>query len=79
MKDTLTKEDLKKWGQDTVIYCVLPTLLVFLNSLQTGNFQVAIGAAQVAFVASLINLLKKHSAGVDGSSLPKEVPNGTEV
>lgn len=65
MKDTLTHDDWKSWRNDTLIYCILPTVLVFLSSLQSGDLKTALGATQVALIASLINLLRKHAAGTD--------------
>lgn len=63
-KDSLTKEDLKKWGKDVLVYCAIPVAIVFLQSLQTGDFHVAIGAAYAALLSSAISLLRKYSQGV---------------
>lgn len=65
MKDTLSHNDWTEWRNETLIYCVAPTALVFLASLQTGDFRTALGAAYATLIASLINLLRKHAAGVE--------------
>lgn len=62
--NSLNKEDWKQWGQETLIYCIIPAFIVFLNNLQTGgDYHLAAGAAYVAFLASLTNLLTKFSKG----------------
>lgn len=64
IKDTLTREDMKKWARNVFIFSS-PSLLVFLMALQTGDFQVALGAFYSALLASLIDLIRKYSAGID--------------
>lgn len=65
MKNTLTRADWIEWGNQTLIYCVLPTAIVFLTTLQTGDYRTAIGSAYTALISSIINLLRKHAAGSD--------------
>lgn len=65
IKDTLSKEDLIKWGNDLISYFFIPVAIVFLTSLQTGNFQVALGAAYGTTLACAINLLGKYKGGVE--------------
>jgi hypothetical protein len=63
-KDTLTKEDLVKWGRNTLIFSA-PALIAFLLSIQSGgNFNIAIGFASQALIAALIDLLRKYSQGI---------------
>jgi mevalonate pyrophosphate decarboxylase len=64
-KDSLTKEELKKFGKEVVLYGVVPVAIVFLTVIQNhGSLVVAIGAAESAAVAAAINLLRKYSQGV---------------
>jgi hypothetical protein len=74
MKDSLSKDDWKKWGRNVFIFAI-PALLAFLTALQTGNFMFAIGALYQVVIASLIDLLRKYSAGVD----PLLLPNATGI
>lgn len=65
MKDTLTKEDIKKWLKNTLVFS-LPAVLVLLSSLQSGgDLHIALGAAYSALLASLIDLLRKYSSGTE--------------
>lgn len=73
MQDTLTKTDFKKWFHDFIIFCVLPVVLVFLTTLQTANFTLALGAAYGTLIASAINLIRKEAAGIPG--VPSEPVN----
>lgn len=71
-KDSLSQGDLKKWAVDTLIYCIAPALLVFMDTFKTHDFAMAWGAAELAFLAAAANLLGKYKAGV-------EVELGAEV
>lgn len=75
IKDRLEKVDIEKWAHDTLIYCLVPTLLVFLTTLQTNDFHVALGAAYAALLAAVINLIGKYKSGID----EKDFPVGTKT
>lgn len=69
IKDTLTKQDFVSWGFDLINYFIVPVLVVFLSTLQTQDFQLAVGAAYGTAVACGINLLGKYRSGID----PKDI------
>lgn len=69
VKDTLSQADLIKWGKELISYFVVPVLLVFLTSLQSGNLQLALGAAYGTALACAISLLSKYKAGIDPKDL----------
>jgi hypothetical protein len=63
-KDSLNKEELKKFGKEAMLFCVIPVAIVFLTVLQThGSLQQATGAAEAASIAAAISLLRKYSQG----------------
>lgn len=68
MKDTLTREDLKRWGKNVLIFSS-PALLAFCYALQTGGFTFALGAFYSALLAALIDLLRKYSSGVEQTTV----------
>lgn len=58
-KYTLNKQDMKKWGMNTLLFAT-PTLLAFLTALQNGgSMEFALGAAYSALLSSAIDLTKK--------------------
>lgn len=66
-KDSLTREDLIKWSKNVLVFSI-PALLAFLIALQGKDIThtqltIAGGMALQAVIASLIDLLKKYSAG----------------
>ena len=71
MKNNLTNEDIKEWIVDVIVFNLTPVALVFLVTLQSGNFSTAIGAAYAALIAALINLVQKYKSGV---KQPTDVP-----
>ncbi len=68
MKNNLSHEDIKEWIVDLIVFNLTPVLLVFLTTLQSGNYQMAFGAAYTALIAALINLVQKYKSGVDPSN-----------
>ena len=66
-KNNLSSEDLKQWLVDLIVFNLTPVVLVFLTTLQSGNYQMAFGAAYTALIAALINLVQKYKSGSDPS------------
>ncbi|HEX2910378.1 MAG TPA: hypothetical protein VH186_06185 [Chloroflexia bacterium] len=66
VKDDLNYQDVKKWATNTFIFSI-PTLLAFLQGLQTNDFKFALGAAYSAMLCSLIDLLIKYKTGVEAT------------
>jgi len=64
-KNTLSKQDVKEWLLQTVIYSIaIPSVLVFLTSLHNGvDFKTSLIAGAYAVISALVNLLTKLSAG----------------
>lgn len=73
VKNTLTKADWEKWTRETIVYTVVPIVLIFIQTLQSAFFAhhglpngndllLAAGAAYGTLLASLINLLGKYKA-----------------
>ena len=71
IKDTLSQADIIKWRNELITYLLIPVLIVFLTSLQTGNFQMALGATYGTALACAISLLSKYKSGLD----PKDIEN----
>jgi hypothetical protein len=64
MKNSLNKEDLKKWGRNVLIFSS-PVVLAFLVALQSGSsLEMAKGAAIQALIAAGIDLFRKFRDGV---------------
>lgn len=69
-KDSLNKTDLSKWLKNTFLFSI-PALLALLGALQGGvDWKVALGFAGQALITSSIDLLRKYSAGVEGTNVP---------
>lgn len=78
-KDTLSKADLHEWFSQTFIYSiVIPSVLVFLTSLQGGaDLKVAIIAACYAVISALVNLHSKYSSGIQ--AIPANIPSFSTI
>ncbi len=74
-KNTLTLADWEQWTKETLIYTIIPILLVFAQTLQAAfmahgrlpnasDWTLAAGAAYGTLLAAAINLLSKYKAGV---------------
>lgn len=74
-KNSLTLADWEEWTKETLIYTIIPIVLVFLQTLQssfaahgrlpnTAELTLATGAAYGTLLAALINLLGKFKSGV---------------
>lgn len=63
MSDTLTREDIKKWAKNALIFSA-PAIIAFLTSLQTNDFQFALGAGYSALLAAGLDLYGKYKSGV---------------
>lgn len=74
-KNTLDGADWRQWGKEFLIYCIVPTAIVFLTTLQIAfnthhslptaeDLMLATGTAYGTFIGMLINLLGKFQQGI---------------